>query len=201
MRSVPSRVRLRSTDNRTWCGDVPLPVHPGGAREPDLGGEHHVVAHGCDEPPEDRLRAAVGVDVGAVEQVDAGVEAGSDDAAPRPRRCRRRTASCRARAARPGPRCRRASGTSWPGPGLPVRLLVTTRARIAWLGRGVGHRPFAHCAGNDSRPSAAWRSNTTIIGDPLSSSCRHHPICVTDHRDYRGVLSRDMGDTYVAGHG
>ena len=51
---------------------------PGRVGKPALVGEHDLVALAADQPAEDLLGAAVVVDVGAVEQVDAGVEAGGE---------------------------------------------------------------------------------------------------------------------------
>jgi len=47
---------------------------------PELGGEHDVVAATLERPPDDLLRLAEGVDVGGVDQVDAGVDRLVDDA-------------------------------------------------------------------------------------------------------------------------
>lgn len=46
----------------------------------DLGGQHDVVAAAIERLADDLLGLAGGVDVGGVDEVDAGVEGGVDDA-------------------------------------------------------------------------------------------------------------------------
>jgi hypothetical protein len=53
----------------------------GAHRQPDLGGDHHLVApgHGVEVAPDDLFGGAEGIEVGGVEEVDAGLQRPGDE--------------------------------------------------------------------------------------------------------------------------
>src|SRR6185295_5064351 len=58
----------------------PALVRTGTHRRPDLGGEHRLLAAVREGLADDHLRLALGVAVGRVDEVDAGVQGAMDDA-------------------------------------------------------------------------------------------------------------------------
>ncbi len=86
------------------------------AHDPELGGEHHLVAPVADRAPDELLVVAVAVDVGRVQQVDAEVERAVDRGDPVgiTRRFRRCLTSACSRARSPTPAVRGFQADAFP---------------------------------------------------------------------------------------